>query len=169
MLIPRAYRLTGDSSDGRFWNVLQLKSRTEDLETNDPIWFVNLRNDGDGLAPELVWWPKTLEGPHRGQTGYRRYTDDAASIPVGRWFELETRVRQSNAFDGIVEVSIDGKRIFSVADVRTAYRNCVYDSWCTDQHWSVNNYSDGLSPSPAEIYVDDAVIERTVAPPARRR
>ena len=50
--------------------------------------------------------------------------------------------------------------------MRTAYRSCTYDDWCTDQHWSVNNYSDGLSPAPAEIFVDDAVIERATGCPA---
>jgi hypothetical protein len=160
MFIPEAYRLTGDASDGRFWNIAQLKSRTENLYRNDPIWFVNLTNEDGDLVPQLVWWPRTLEGPHADQSGFRRYTNDEARVPVGRWFELTTRVRQSNEFDGLVEVSIDGEKIFSVEDVRTAYRSCTYDAWCTDQHWAVNNYSDGLSPAPAEMFVDDAVIER---------
>ena len=160
MFIPEAYRLTGDASDGRFWNITQLKSRTENLDRNDPIWFVNLTNEDGELVHHLVWWPRTLEGPHRDQSGFRRYTNEEARVPVGKWFELTTRVRQSNEFDGIVEVSVNGEKIFSVDDVRTAYRSCTYDDWCTDQHWSVNNYSDGLSPAPAEIFVDDAVIER---------
>jgi hypothetical protein len=160
MFIPEAYRLTGAASDGRFWDITQLKSQTENLDRNDPIWFVNLTNEDGELVPQLVWWSRTLEGPHRDQSGFRRYTNEEARVPVGKWFELTTRVRQSNEFDGIVEVSVNGEKIFSVDDVRTAYRSCTYDDWCTDQHWSVNNYSDGLSPAPAEIFVDDAVIER---------
>ena len=58
--------------------------------------------------------------------------------PSAGAFELTTRVRQSNEFDGLVEVSVNGEKIFSIENVRTAYRSCTYDSWCTDQHWSVN-------------------------------
>ena len=117
-----------------------------------------------------MWWPRTLEGPHRDQSGFRRYTNEEARVPVGKWFELTTRVRQSNEFDGIVEVSVNGEKIFSVDDVRTAYRSCTYDVMVHRPALvRSNNYSDGLSPSPAEIFVDDAVIERTVVQTARRR
>jgi hypothetical protein len=46
-------------------------------------------------------------------------------------------------------------------DVRTSYRNCTYNAWCADTGWSVNKYSDGLTPAPAVVYADDAVITRT--------
>ena len=133
------------------------------------MWFVNLTNEDGALVPQLVWWSRTLEGPHPNQIGFRHYTNDEARVPVGRWFELTTRVRQSNEFDGLVEVSVNGEKMFSIENVRTAYRSCTYDFVVHGPALVGNDYSDGLSPSPAEIYVDDAVIERTVAQPARRR
>ena len=62
-------------------------------------------------------------------------------------------------FDGFLRVYQDGQLIFDQSNVRTSYANCNYNAWCTSNAWSVNNYSDGLTPVPAVIYLDDAVIE----------
>ena len=76
-----------------------------------------LARRGGELVPQLVWWPRTLEGPHRDQSGFRRYTNEEARVPVGKWFELTTRVRQSNEFDGTPSFigGYNHEAVFSVA------------------------------------------------------
>jgi hypothetical protein len=79
-------------------------------------------------------------------------------VPVGRWFKVEARLRQSKDFDGAIRVTLDGQLLADVGDVRTGWPNCTYSSWCVDQHWAATNYSDGLGSSPAPIFVDDVAI-----------
>jgi hypothetical protein len=156
LLIPRRYRLTADPATGRFWNVFQFKSRASS-GANDPLWFINLAT---GRRPrlQLVWWHRTLAGPHRGQRGFRRLTQNVAAVPIGRWFRITARLRQSSGFHGVLCVWQDRRLLFRQRGVRTSYRNCAYDARCTSNEWSVNDYSDGMSPSPAVLYVDDARI-----------
>jgi hypothetical protein len=158
---PQLYRLTGDPQTGHYLDIFQFKSKSEDGSRNDVIWFLSINNGADGeMIPELVWQQATLEGPHQEELGYHRYVNDDVTFPVGRWFQIRARLRQSNSFDGILQFWLDGQQIFDMQNVRTGYVNCIYNSWCVDQHWSVNLYSDGLHPSPSDIYVDAARIRR---------
>lgn len=157
--IPDGYQLTGDAATGRFLNLFQFKSTSQDRRQNDPFWFLNVEIGSDGeMRPELVWWHRAVEGPHQGESGYRTYAGDMA-LPVDRWFQVRARLRQSKDFDGVVQFWLDGRQIFDLRDVRTGYANCAYNVWCVDQGWSVNLYSDGLTPAPSVIYVDGARIE----------
>lgn len=161
LYLPEAYQLTGDPATGEYLNLFQFKSISEDGSQNDPIWFLNVITRPDGtLAPEVVWWSNTLEGPREGELGYDVFEAPGATLPVGRWFLVKARVRQSKDFDGFVQFWVDGQKVFDMRNVRTGYPNCTYNEWCVEQHWSVNLYSDGLSPSPAVMYVDDARIRR---------
>jgi hypothetical protein len=162
LFIPRAYRLTGNPVNGHFWDIAQFKSRSEDGQHNDPLWFLNVTNSRNRLGLQLIWWDNTLEGPHTNEFGYRVIGKRGAQLPVGRWFQLRLRLRQSSEFDGILQVWIDARRVYNLRNVRTSYRNCTVNSWCADTAWSVNNYSDGLAPAPAVVYADDVSIERTV-------
>jgi hypothetical protein len=158
LLIPRAYALTGDRATGRFWNLFQFKSRSPEGR-NDPLWFVNLARPAAGrLRLQLVWWHRTLEGPRPGRHGFRRFRQRIKDVPVGRWFKLTALLRQSNRFDGKLCVWQGRRRLFAKEGVRTSFANCAYNRWCTSNEWSVNNYSDGLDPRPAVVYVDDARI-----------
>lgn len=159
--IPRRYQLTGDPFTGRYWDIFQFKSTSEDGSRNDPIWFLSIDTDSRGaMTPALVWWHKTLEGPHQDESGFRRYANREVTVPVGRWFQVTARLRQSKDFDGLVQFWLDGRQIFDLTDVRTGHVSCTYNAWCVDQAWSVNLYSDGLSPSPTVMYVDAARIKR---------
>jgi hypothetical protein len=156
--IPRRYRLTADPATGRFWNVFQFKSRTAS-GANDPLWFLNLatpRNRRPRL--QLVWWPRTLEGPRPAERGFQRFAQNVATVPIGRWFRITARLRQSSGFDGVLCVWQGRRLLFDRHGVRTSYRNCSYNAWCADDEWSVNHYSDGLVPAPSAIYLDDARI-----------
>jgi hypothetical protein len=152
LFIPRQVRVAG------WWNILQFKSRSAS-GANDPIWVVEPRTDARGrLYPTLVWWPESLEGPHQDQSGYGRIPPPAGTLlPIGRWFELTVRLLQSSGFDGRLTVTIDGAPVWNMEGVRTGYRNCEHNAWCTDNEWSVNNYGESLSPWPS-IFADDASI-----------
>jgi hypothetical protein len=153
LYFPRTYRV-----NGQYWNVLQFKSRSATGE-NDPLWFLDVANtEAGGMRFNLVWWHRTLEGPHAGESGFRRLQQNMSDIPVARWFEMQIWLRESHDFTGQLRVWQDGRLLFDMDHVRTSYENCAISAWCTSNEFAVNNYSDGLSPSPVFIYADDAEI-----------
>jgi hypothetical protein len=156
--VPRRYRLTGGAATGRYWNVFQIKSRSTS-GANDPLWFLNLASrSGRRLRLQLIWWHRGLEGPRPGRSGFRRFRQRVADVPVGRWFRLTARLLQSSQFDGMLCVWQGATLIFAKSHIRTSFTNCSLNSWCAVNEWSVNNYSDRLSPAPAVLYVDDARV-----------
>ena len=129
--------------------------------STDPFLYIVLQNNATGgLRPELHWWDGlTVEGPHQGEFGFRKYQPlSSVQVPIGRWFKIECFLRQSKDFDGALRCTWDGTLIFDLTNIRTGYPNCSYNAWCVDQHWAVNNYTDGETPSPAVIYIDDPAI-----------
>jgi hypothetical protein len=153
LYFPQAYQV-----NGQFWDVLQLKSRSAD-GLNDPIWFLDVSNPETGrMRFDLVWWHRTLEGPHAGESGFRRLRQDVADIPVGSWFRVKMSLRQAHDFSGRLRIWQGDDLIFDMEDVRTSYENCAFNLWCTSNEFALNNYSDGLSPRPVYIYADDARI-----------
>jgi hypothetical protein len=156
--LPRRVRLTADRATGRFWNVFQFKSRATS-GANDPLWFLNLATPTRRRPRlQLIWWHRTLEGPGRGQRGFRRFTQAVAGVPIGRWFQVTARLRQSSDFDGSLCIWQGSRRLFGKPRVRTSFPNCTYNAWCAANEWSVNHYSDGMSSHPSVLYVDDARV-----------
>ena len=155
---PTAYTVTGG-----YWNIFQFKSTNQDRSRNDPFWFLNVVNPAPGrLRARLAWWyGHGVEGPHQGEAGWRNYdVTGEIDIPVGRWVKFRVFLRQSNQFDGIVRVWQHDVLVLDQTNVRTGHANTTYNSWGVDQGWAVNNYSDGLSPAPSSVYVDDLRITR---------
>jgi hypothetical protein len=150
--IPEQVQVNG------WWSIVQFKSRSIS-GANDPIWIIEPRTNSAGqLYPTLVWHRALDEGPSPGQSGYRRIPPPVGTLlPVGRWFEVRVRLVQSADFDGTITVHIDGKQVWHYEGIRTGYRNCSTNFWCTSNEWAVNNYGEALSPIPT-IYADDAVI-----------
>lgn len=158
---PRAYTLIGARK--RFWNIFQFKSRNQDGSRNDPFWYLEVFNPEPGqMRAGLRWWyGHGLEGPHAGQFGWQRYNPSSAiNIPVGRWVKFRVFLRQSKDFDGVIRVWQDDTLIHEQKNIRTGHPNTKYNPWGVAQDWAVNNYSDGLSPAPSTIYVDDAHITK---------
>ncbi len=163
MYIPTNYTLTADPNTGQFWNLFQFKSRTPDSSRIDPLWSLNAAPDGAGalyLRAGWGWGGATLSGPRATDGVGGKWFEPATrrSLPVGRWFHLQAMLHQSKDFDGRLTFWQDGVQLLDLTGVRTSYVNCNYNSWCADNEWSVNHYSDGLSPNPATIYIDDASI-----------
>jgi hypothetical protein len=159
--IPTRYGLTADPNIGQYWDIFQFKSRSTDGR-NDPFWMFSADTGPDGnyyLRAGWGWGGVQVPGPYViSSIGGKNYSQQIVPLPVGRWAHLEAFIRQSNGFDGAVTLWQDGVELFDFQNVRTGYENCSYSSWCVEQYWSVNNYSDGLSPSPSVLYIDDAAI-----------
>ena len=108
------------------------------------------------------WGGTEIEGPFKTSSlGGRFFEQSVASLPIGRWFKLEAFLRQSKDFDGTLTIWQDETELYDFRGVRTSYPHVTAgQAWGANNEWSVNNYSDGLDPSPATIYIDDAEIRR---------
>jgi hypothetical protein len=156
--IPQRYVLTGNPVNGHFVNLFQFKT-ADGISRIDPIWALHINDDDPAhWYLQMIWGDGgfTGAGPHSGDPVSRKaYTQAIKELPVGSWVHLEAYLSQSNAFGGQLTVWQDGTQIFNFTSIKTSYNNCAYNSWCADDEWSVNLYSDGLTPNPAYIYVDD--------------
>jgi polysaccharide lyase-like protein len=122
-----------------FWNIVQWKSKT--ATRNDPFFILNVGNRADGnMHLYLYNWQTRVS-----------YKQEAASLPAGRWIHIEAYHECAADNTGRVTVWQDGTLLYDVPNVRTRYSD-------GDCQWSVNNYSDGLSPNTATLYIDDAAI-----------
>jgi Polysaccharide lyase len=138
-LIPRMYDIPGG-----WWNIFQFKSKSEDGLKNDPFFSFNLVRRSSGYTVAVYKKPEAYN--------LRRHTEKV--VPVGRWFELKAFLHQSSAQGGSIVVWLDGTEIIRASGLTTKYPGA------SQQNWSVNNYSAGVSPAPTVIYVDDASVTR---------
>jgi hypothetical protein len=143
-----------------WWNIFGFKSRPNTALESDPFWYVQVGNRPNGtMYLYLSWWPQLwpdrgVEGPHAGEFGGRDYRQTVKDLPAGQWVHIEAFLHQSAAFDGQIVVWQDGVEILNQSGVKTRYP-------AVGNEWSINNYTEAISPSPATIYVDDAVISTT--------
>jgi len=131
---PRRY----DTPAG-WWNILQWKSKTS--TRNDPFDVVNVGNRANGnMYLYLHRW-----------VAKKSYSQTIKDIPVGKWVHVEAFHRCAADGTGRIRVWQDGVQLYDVQNVNTRYAD-------GDCQWSVNNYSDQVTPSPGTIYIDDAAI-----------
>jgi hypothetical protein len=144
-----------------WWNIFSFKSRNG-TAANDSFWQLQISNrPGGAMFLYMTWWGPPIEGPQPGGSGLRHFTQSVKDLPVGEWIHLEVYLRQSAAFDGQIIVWQDGVELFNIDHVRTRYPAANGAN-----EWSINNYSDAVTPSPTTIYVDDATVrEATIGPP----
>jgi hypothetical protein len=81
--------------------------------------------------------------------------DSPLEMPIGRWFNIEMRMKCSANRQGLVQVWQDGVEIFNLQKITT--NQSFADAYC---HWMVNAYGQFILPSPTVIYVDDLVVSR---------
>lgn len=166
--IPQYYALSGDARRGRFWNLLQLKSVTEQRNRNDPLWAFYVDDSQPGtyfLKAGWGWGGTATPGPTAQEgAGGKWFYQQRAPLPVQRWVHLQMFVKESSGFDGQLKLWQDGVQLFDFQHIRTSYRNCTFNAWCAENQWSVNLYADKLSGSPAVMYVDDASISTEYIP-----
>lgn len=126
-----------------WWNLLQFKS--VNAERNDPFWILNVGNRDDGAMYLYLW----------DALGRRSYGQTRADLPEGRWVRIEAYYLRSDGDDGRIAVWQDGALLWDLPGVQTTLG--------PDNYWSVNNYTDAITPPDPAIYVDDAAI-RAPAP-----
>jgi hypothetical protein len=133
---PKQYSATAG-----WWNVFQWKSKTS--TANDPFFLLDaLNRNGKSFLSLFEWQPNRR----------RRYSQLVnVDIPIGRWFQVEAFYKSRGDSTGQVIIWQDGIKLFDVSGVQTRFSN-------GDTQWSVNNYSDQVTPSPTVIYIDDAVV-----------
>jgi hypothetical protein len=136
-----------------WWNIFSFRSRNG-TAANDGFWELQIGNrPGGAMHLYLTWWGPPLEGPRPGETGLRHFSQSLKDVPVGRWMHVEVDLRQSSGFDGQIIVRQDDVELFNMNNVRTRY-----PAPNGANEWSVNNYSDIITPTPTTVYIDDAVI-----------
>lgn len=128
-----------------WWNIFQFKTRTS-YGLSEPNWTLNVYRDARGMG--LYWYD--LGGLAReGNSG-------SGSFNPGVWHHVEVRYRYGET-DGFIIAKLDGRQWYARRGVRTKWSN----AFKPDEHqWSVNNYTSGITPSKATIWVDDASISR---------
>jgi len=148
---PRKY------SVANYWNVLQWKSKNSS-GTTDPFFVLNVADRPDGsMYFRLYDW----------QAG-RTHSQSLTNIPVGRWFRVDAHYVCAADDSGAVTIWQDDSVQFDLRNLPTRYAG-------GECHWSVDNYSDNIWPSPAVIYVDDVAIRNKLrlyplpAPPGGMR
>ena len=83
--------------------------------------------------------------------------DAAIDLPLNQWIHIEAFYHHATDATGHVTFWQDGQQIIDVANVQTQWPSTDEDA----RQWSIDSYTNGLTPSAATIYVDDAVISTT--------
>lgn len=132
---PRSYE-----TPSGWWNIFQFKSRTTDR--NDPFWIVNVGQRDGGMYLYLYDW-----------MARRSYSQSDLAVPIGQWVHIELFLDQSANGTGRLMAWQDDKLLWNLSGITTKYPD-------SSNEWSVNNYSAGLTPDTATIYMDDPAISR---------
>lgn len=137
LLFPRRFR------PDQYWNVFQWKTRVASGDV-EPTFVVSVDAERSGAMFLYLW-----DAIARRERGRARI-----HLPAGQWVHLEAFYRWSTRRSGRVVVWQDGHRIIDVRGIQTA----LPSSERYRRNWSVDNYTNGISPSDATIYSDDASI-----------
>ena len=140
------YYFPQSHSPSLFWNVLQWKSKhlVSGVATSDPFFTLEVAASPTG---EIFFY---LRDDHTNTT-FQQPAQNVMPIHIGRWFNVEAFYQCDASGAGRVAIWQDGTQLWDIQNVDTRYA----DGDCA---WSVNNYSSGLTPATATIYIDDAAI-----------
>ena len=129
-----------------WWNVWQWKHTYDgNSDRSVPTYVLDVRNNNGTYRLHLTYRPDL--------DSKINYTQTTMEVPTGKWFHIEGYYKESQTSSGQVIIWQDGVKIFDVTGNPTAlspYR----------LYFSVNNYTDSISPAPCTIYVDDMVISK---------
>jgi hypothetical protein len=144
--VPRVYTVTGSGipGDDAFWNILQWKSRAADPPRNDPFFMLNIGNRPDGTM--FLYLYDSNARVSYGQT--------VMDVPIGQWFSIEALYKSRGDATGQITIWQDGTLLWNITGVQTRYPD--HEGGVTE--WSVNNYSNGVTPTPTTLFIDDAEI-----------
>ena len=138
-----------------FWNIMQFKGELYDaggVQTkNDPIITIGVTVAGGASRLHMFYFGHFFGGTDQ------QFNQSILTLPIGQWTHIEAFLHQAPDATGVFMLWQNGTRILEVTNLQTNYTPLANGY----QTWSVNNYSNGLTPAIATIYIDDAVISRT--------
>lgn len=132
---------------GSFWVIFKFRMRSvaADASTTGELFDLNLTNTFDGGMSLRLY-------DHRNGGGNIPLAVDAPTVPVGRWFQIESFYRNAQGPDGRLTFWLDGRQFVDVAGAMAP------TPWVA---WDVVSVAVDLDPSTAVLYVDDCAISRT--------
>ncbi len=128
---------------GRYWVIF--KFRQQDQGTVGELFDLDLINlDAGEMSLQLYDHRRTAVVPL-----------DVANpvVPVGQWFQIEAYYRNAQDDTGRLTFWLDGRPIVELANQPMAPTPFV--------EWNACSIGADLTPSTAEIYVDDCAVSRT--------
>jgi hypothetical protein len=75
------------------------------------------------------------------------------TVPLGRWFQVQAFLRPAADAAGILQIWLDGAPVFDVGGPTTTAAAPAIA-------WTAGTITDGLTPAPTTLYVDDAFIAK---------
>jgi hypothetical protein len=183
---PQNYGMTHQTSNGRFFNLLQIKGvTTSGSGANDPVWSIDVVNENPGsvspmrmelgfngsAAPEYRFpGPYTKSAKIAGQK-FATASQPNLNIPIGKWFQVQVYLKQwpreMKPHRGRIAVWQDGVLLYDLGGptdpdggIWTKYGDDLDGNKKENgvNQFSVNNYTDGAVPDPVVVYFDDMTI-----------
>lgn len=133
-----------------WWTIMQWKS-TYDGNTDHSVrvFSVGVQNTSDGARIILNQRLTPTENDGNNLT----FTQGLYNIPINQWFQIEVYYKKGMDESGQIILWQDGQELFNLGHVTTVFSDGTI-------YWSVHNYSNGLTPNPVGIYVDDIAISK---------
>ena len=131
-----------------WWHIAQWKS-TYDGNTDNSVRTVALGLEKN-TAGQLVMY--LSQRTSADANAIKNSWLSSVVVPTNQWFTLRTCYKKARTETGHVTVWQDGVKVFDVQNVVTAFADNTLQ-------WSVNSYTDKITPSPCTIYVTDMKIE----------
>jgi hypothetical protein len=124
------------------WNLFHFQGGTSGGEIQG-LWDVSVANDNASGKLKLY---------ARGYGPLRQFpqSDPPTTLPIGKWFHLEFRLRRAADATGRMTLYQDGKVVLDAPDIVTDDT-----SW---GQWYVGNLANSLTPAESTLYVDDISI-----------
>jgi hypothetical protein len=154
---------------GGYFNLFQFKSKTQNGSYIDVFFQLNLSNRSDGSLYLRALWGCGAEnsnfplGPWasspRSDTCIFFPPKATINVPIGKWFEIRSRIVPSSRYTGSVKFWQNGALLYDFRNVMTGYPNTNSVNG-VDTQWAVNAYANGLSPNSYVQYVDDATVAK---------
>jgi hypothetical protein len=150
---PNNYTLTNTVNP--WWTIMAWKSASTAPWRNDPFLNVGIANRANGNMFIYLYETKPYDPANA-----KSYTQTVLDVPVGQWFYVEAYYASRGDATGRVTVwqgdEVNRVLLWDLEGVQTRYPNAEGGSTL----WSVDNYGNGTSPSPAQFAIDDAEIRR---------
>jgi len=146
------YYIPSGTAPASWWNVMQWKSTYDgDSSHSVPMYDLDISSSGGKLWMKMVFRPDS-------SSLKVVYSQSTVSFPTNQWVRVDAYYKRSTGTSGQVIVWQDGQMLYNAENVKTLEADGTL-------FWSVNNYTDSISPSPCTIYIDDAAISRVSTSP----